>query len=140
MSHASASLLLVVVMFGLAIYFLFAPPPGFGESLGHRITIPFLLVASAYMVLENLRTRTHISQLVGALRSLMGRSGTPPTPKIKREAVEILLKSLRAEKESVRQTAARQLRQLTGQRLGDAADEWEQWWAANKESFGRTEE
>jgi len=43
-SHASASLLLVVLMFGLAVYFLFAPPPGFEEGILYRLILPFLLV------------------------------------------------------------------------------------------------
>ena len=136
-SHASTSLLLVALMFGLAGYFVFVPPPGFGESIAHRITIPFLLVACAYMVLENLRTRVHISQLVGALRSLMGRTGTPPTPEVKREAIEILLKSLRGDNETARQAAARQLGNLTGRDFGEDAKAWEEWWAKNKADFGK---
>jgi len=136
LSHSGASLLLVALMFGLAGYFVFVPPPGFGESIGHRITIPFILVACAYMVLENLRTRIHIAQLVGALRSLMGRTGKPPTPEIKREAVEILLKSLRGGSETAREAAARQLKNLTGQDFGEDARAWEEWWSDNEADFG----
>ena len=136
MSHAGATLLLVLAMFSLAVYFVFVPPVGFDDDWVHRFTIPFLLVACALTMFENLRTRTHIAQLVGALRSLMGRTGAPPTPEVKREAIEILLKSLRSDKEHVRKTAAGQLRQLTGQGLGDSAEEWEQWWAANKAEYG----
>ena len=123
MSSASASLILVVLMFGLALYFVFVPPPNFEEHILHRITIPFLLIAGAVGVLENLRTRAHMAQLVGALRSLIGRSGGQASPQVKAEAIEILLKSLRAEQETVRTTAARQLRQLTGQAIGDDPDE-----------------
>ena len=87
------------------------------------------------MIFENLRTRAHISQLVGVIRGLTGRAGAPPTSDTKREAVEILLKSLRSEKESVRQTAAQQLQHLTGVDHGENVMEWEAWWAANRESF-----
>jgi len=97
-------------------------------------------VACALTILENLRTRTHMAQLVGAIRGLMGRTGAPPTPEVKREAIEILLRSLRSDKETVRKTAAGQLRQLTGQGLGDSAEEWERWWAANKADYGRPPE
>lgn len=137
MSHAAATLLIVLAMFVLAAYFLFVPPPGFEERWVHRFTLPFLLVACALAILENLRTRTHIAQLVGALRGLMGRTGVPPSPQVKREAIEILVKSLRSESETVRRTAAGQLRQLTGQGLGESAEEWEKWWAANKAGYGR---
>lgn len=137
LSHAGASLVLVALMFGLAGYFVFVPPPGFEDSIAHRITIPFILVACAYMVLENLRTRIHLAQLVGALRSLMGRTGTPPTPEVKREAIEILLKSLRSDNETARQAAARQLANLTGEDFGEDAKAWEAWWAQNKADFGK---
>ena len=56
-------------------------------------------------------------------------------PEAKREAVEILLKSLRSEKESVRKTAARQLEGLTGQDFGTDAAAWDGWWGANRERF-----
>jgi len=137
MSHAGASLVLIAGMFGLAGYFIFVPPPGFEESIGHRLTIPFVLVACAYMVLENLRTRVHLAQLVGALRSLMGRTGVPPTPEIKREAIEILLKSLRGGNQAAREAAVRQLGKLTGQDFGEDAKAWEEWWSANKADFGK---
>lgn len=139
LSHSGASLLLVALMFGLAGYFVFVPPPGFDESIGHRITIPFVLVACAYMVLENLRTRIHIAQLVGALRSLMGRTGKPPTPEVKREAIEILLKSLRSGNETAREAAARQLGKLTGQDFGEDSQAWDKWWSDNKVGFGEPE-
>lgn len=135
MSNAGATLILVLVMFGLAIYFFFAPPPGFGEHFLYRLTIPFLFVASALSIFENLRTRMHMSQLLGALRQIMGRSGVPATPEGKREAVEILLKSLRSDQPNVRDTAAKQLERLTGQRLGADADAWDRWWAQNKGDF-----
>lgn len=137
MSQASASLLLVVLMLGLAIFFVFSPPPGFEESFVYRITIPFILVSCAFSVLENLRTRAHIGQLVGALRSLMGRSGTPATPEVKGEAIEILLKSLRSDNDNVRETALAQLRQLTGEDHGDDPAAWEAWWAKARKDYGR---
>ena len=68
MSQAGASLLLVAVMFGLAVYLVIWPPPGFDENLAYRASIPFVLIATAYGVLENLRTRAHMGQLIGALR------------------------------------------------------------------------
>jgi len=135
-SHAGATLVLVLLMFGLAAYFVFVPPEGFGDDLIHRFTVPFILVACALTILENLKTRSHIAQLVGALRGLMGRAGMPPTPEAKREAIEILLKSLRSDKETVRKTAAEQLRRLTGETLGDTAEEWEQWWAGQRKNGG----
>jgi len=82
-------------------------------------------------------TLVEIAQLVGALRGLMGRAGVPPSPQVKRDAVEILVKSLQTDDESVRRTAAAQLRQLTGADLGDTAAEWEEWWRKNRDTFGK---
>jgi len=122
-------------MFGLAIYFLFAPPPGFEEAILYRLILPFLLVSSAFGVVENLRTRAHIGQLVGALRGLMGRAGKTPSRKVRGEAIEILVGSLRSGKASVRRTASIQLGQLTGQAFGEDADAWEDWWNVNRAGF-----
>jgi len=93
-SNTAATLILVAFMFVMAIYFVFVPPPGFEENLLHRFSIPFLLVAGALTLFENLRMRAHMSKLVGALRGMMGRAGVPPTPEIKREAVDILVEEL----------------------------------------------
>jgi len=134
-SNAGASLLAIVLLIGLAVYFVAWPPQGF-ESLGHRLAIPLVLVVSASTIFECLRMRTHIGQLVGALRGIMGRAGTPPTPEVKREAIEILLKSMRSANPGVRRTAAVQLRNLTGQDLGENAEPWEEWWERNRGSFG----
>ncbi len=138
MSNAGASLIVIVFLIGLALYFAAVPPPGF-DAFWHRIAIPIVLVVSAVTIFESLRMRAHISQLVGALRGLMGRSGVPPTPEVKREAVEILVKSMRSANPGVRRTASGQLRKLTGQDLGESADAWEEWWRANGAGFGAPE-
>ena len=135
LSQASASLILVVAMIGLAVYLLIVPPPGFGDNVAHRIALPFVFVAGALGMLENLRTRTHMGQLVGALRQIMGRTGTPAPPAVKAEAVAILLKSLRSDKKTVRETAAAQLKNLTGQDFGEDPAAWESWWSSHKERF-----
>jgi len=135
-SNALSSLLAIVLLVGLAFYFVVAPPPGFDTSWGHRLAIPLVLVISASTVLECLRMRTHISQLVGALRGIMGRSGAPPTPEVKREAVEILVKSMRSANPNVRKTASAQLKNLTGQDFGDRPEDWEAWWERNRDGFG----
>jgi hypothetical protein len=135
-SNALSSLVAIVLLVGLAFYFVIVPPPGFDASWGHRLAIPLVLVIAASTVLECLRMRTHISQLVGALRGLMGRSGAPPTPEVKREAIEILVKSMRSANPGVRKTASVQLRNLTGQELGEDAEAWEAWWERNRDGFG----
>jgi hypothetical protein len=135
LSQASASLILAVAMIGVAVYLLIVPPAGFEENVVHRVALPFVFVAGALGVLENLRTRTHMGQLVGALRQIMGRTGTPASPAVKAEAVEILLKSLKSDKDTVRKTAATQLSNLTGQDFGEDAEAWESWWSSHKERF-----
>jgi len=134
-SNAALSLVLVLLMAGLAIYLLVYPPLGFGENFAYRLSIPLLLATGAIGVLENLRLRAHMSQLVGAIRSIAARAGRETTPEVKAEAVEILLKALRSTTPTARKTAAVQLRNLTGQSFGEDADAWEAWWAANKAGF-----
>ena len=95
-----------------------------------------MLISSAFSVLENLRTRTHMGQLVGAIRGVMGKRGVPATPEVKAEAVEILLRSMRSDDAKLRKTAAVQLRNLTGQALGEDVAEWDAWWSQNKDTFG----
>ena len=137
MSQAGASLLLIVFMFALAIYLFITPPEGFDENFAYRLAMPFVLITSAYGVLENLRTRTHLGQLVGAIRGLMGKRGVAPTAEVKAEAIDILLKSMRSEDANVRKTAAVQLRNLTGQKFGEDIESWESWWAENREEFSK---
>lgn len=135
MSQAGASLILIVFMFALAIYLFITPPAGFSDNFAYRIAMPFVLITSAYGVLENLRTRTHLGQLVGAIRSLMGKRGVEPTKEIKTEAIGILLKSMRSDDAKVRKTAAAQLGNLTGQQFGEDVGAWETWWANNRDTF-----
>ncbi len=138
MSNTGASLLAIVLLIGLAVYFVAVPPDGF-QSWGHRLAIPLVLVVSASTIYESLRMRSHIGQLVGALRGLMGRSGAPPTPEVKREAIDILVRSMRSANPGVRKTASVQLRNLTGQELGESAEAWEEWWGRNRAGFGAPE-
>jgi len=134
-SNTGASLILMAFLIGLAVYFLVFPPPGF-EGLDHRLAIPVVLIVGAHTIFESLRMRAHISELVGALRGIMARARAPATPEIRREAVEILLKSLRSDTASVKQTALTQLRQLTGQDHGEDPDAWDAWWGRNRDTFG----
>jgi len=136
-SQAGASLVLVVILFGLAVYWAFSPPVGFQDGVLYRFTMPFVLIVVCFSVLENLRTRTHIAQLVGALRALMGKSGRTATPEVTREAIDILLAAVRDGQPRARKTAAEQLRNLTGQDHGEDAEAWQRWWNANRETFQR---
>lgn len=129
--------MLVAVLFGMALFLLVSPPPGFDEALLYRLSLPCVLVATALGVLENLRTRTHMSELIGALRAQSGHRGVAPDPKVMREAVEILIASLKSPESHVRETAARELRKMTGQELGADFDLWNHWWNANRGSFGK---
>ena len=136
MSRTSSALLLVLLMFGCAIYFLIKPPfQALDDSWVNRIIIPFLFISCALTVLDNLRTRIHMGQLVGALRSISGRAGIPPAPRVTGEAIEILIKALRTGNESTRTTALKQIKQITGADAGTTADEWETWYRANKSKF-----
>ena len=138
MNQATASFLVVLVLFVLADYVGIAPPAGF-EELPHRIILPFVLIAVGFVQLENLRMRAHMAELIGAIRTAVGQSKagrSEPSPEMKGEAIRILLGSLKSGNEKVRETSARQLKQLTGEDFGDDAAAWERWWKANERSFG----
>jgi len=137
MSRTAAVLLLSLLLIGLAVYFLVKPPPGFGENLAHHLAIPFVLIATALGLVEGVRIRAHVGQLVGALRALTGRSGKPVRPEVKAEAIAILIQSLRSENDGVRRTAAEQLAHLTGQSFGEDRARWEAWWRENRERIAR---
>ncbi|MHC4955287.1 MAG: hypothetical protein ACYTGZ_15645 [Planctomycetota bacterium] len=135
MSQASASLLVIGILLALAGYSIFVPPAGM-EDLPHRIMLPFVLIACAFTILDNLRMRTHMAELIGAIRHAVGRSGKAPTAEAKGKAIPILLKTLGAGDANARATAARQLAALTGADFGEDAEAWSDWWAENKSRFG----
>ncbi len=135
MSQTAASLALAALLFGMAVYFFIVPPPGFDEGLMNRIVLPLLLVATAFGVMENLRTRTHMGQLIGAIRGLMGQKGKPATPEVKREAVDMLIKTLRSDNARAREAALTQLQRITSEDFGENPDAWDRWWSKNREKL-----
>ena len=134
MPHAASSLLVICVLLGLAGYTIFEPPESFAD-LPYRLILPFVLFASAFTILDNLRMRTHMTELIGAIRGALGRAGKAPTPEAMGEAIEILLKSLKVADPNVRKTAANQLASLTGANFGEDVDGWNHWWSENKSRF-----
>lgn len=135
MSRAASTVLLALVLSGLAIYFLVVPPKGYEGSFAHRLAMPIVLAACAVCLFDNLRMRLHIAQLLGAIRGMMGRQGTPPTREVRAEAIGILLDALRSDRPGSRRAAADQLRRLTGEDFGEEAASWEAWWNANRSRF-----
>lgn len=57
--------------------------------------------------------------------------------KVQRQAVEILVATLRSDDPSVREKVHAQLVRITGQQLPSEPEPWEQWWAQNKATFSR---
>ncbi|MHC4940992.1 MAG: HEAT repeat domain-containing protein [Planctomycetota bacterium] len=138
MSQTTASVLVVLVLFGLAVYIGIYPPEGFTE-LPYRIIFPFVLIAVGFVQLENLRMRAHMAELIGAIRTAVGRAQggrAEPPPQVKGEAIRILMGSLKSDDPTVRQTAATQLAQLTGENHGEDMIAWENWWKKNQDRFG----
>lgn len=136
MSRTAATLILVVLLIGLSFYWLIFPPQGFDTSWGHRLTVPIVLVSCALTLFESLRVRSHMAQLIGALRSMTPRAtAANATPEVRREAVTLLLKTLRSDEERLRQTAYEQLKRLTGEDFGLEPPSWEAWWEQNRETF-----
>jgi len=134
-SQTATSLILVVLLIGLSFYWLIWPPAGFDEMWGHRLTVPIVLVTCAFTVFESLRVRGHMAQLIGVLRNMTPRSGARASPEVRREAIALLLKSLRSDEERVRATACAELKRLTGQDFGAEPVPWEGWWEQNRDTF-----
>jgi len=136
MSQAGSSLLVIGILLALAGYTIFVPPETMTE-LPHRLVLPFVLIACAFTILDNLRMRTHMAELVGAIRGALGRAGKAPTPEAKGEAISILMGSLKSDDAKIRRTASQQLAILTGADFGEDAKSWQGWWEDNKSRFGK---
>ena len=52
-----------------------------------------------------------------------------------REAVDILIRAMASDKESVRRSTREHLVRLTGQDLGEDQDAWARWWESNRSTF-----
>ena len=138
MAQAGSSLLVIGILLALAGYTIFVPPEPMTE-LPHRLVLPFVLIASAFTILDNLRMRTHMAELIGAIKGAVaqGRSGHAPTKEQKAQAIQILLETLNTTKdETARKTAFKQLAVLTGADFGEDVRAWRGWWDDNKSSFG----
>lgn len=132
---------MIGVLLALAGYTIFVPPEPMSE-LPHRLILPFVLIASAFTILDNLRMRTHMAELIGAIKGAVaqgraGRGGSAPTPEQKGEAIEILIHTLDARDEAARKTAFKQLAVLSGADFGEDAKAWRGWWNDNKSQFGK---
>jgi hypothetical protein len=138
MSQAGSSLLVIGILLALAGYTIFVPPQPM-EELPYRLVLPFVLIACAFTILDNLRMRTHMAELIGAIKGAVaqGRAGRAPTPEQKGQAIQILLETLNTQDETARKTAFKQLAVLTGADFGEDVAAWRGWWKDNKSEYGQ---
>jgi hypothetical protein len=139
-----------LLLLAAAGWFAFADDAlGAGAPLLSRIAVVLAFFVLSILLGEFDRLRSHFALLLAALRSsggspqaaaathalaqaLEGGAVGPPDP---REAVEILVKALRARNPDTRQRVHERLRTLTGQDLPLDPKAWESWWAAHRDGW-----
>lgn len=85
------------------------------------------------LIVEVYRQRALFRELEAAVDDLRFGSGA----RRDREAVDILVKALRAPDGRARETALRTLRKISGLDFGTDAGQWEEWWRAARSTFVR---
>jgi hypothetical protein len=96
-----------------------------------QVLVGFLFLFVAALVLEKNRMKRRMEEI----RELVNRLLYGSNYERDREAIRILLASLSAEKEDVRNTAWENLKRLTGQDFALDPEVWRSWWAANEKRF-----
>ncbi|MBN1420152.1 MAG: hypothetical protein JXP34_15340 [Planctomycetes bacterium] len=94
-----------------------------GEPVLLRICLGFLFLVVG---IDLLRRR--------AEAALRPRAAVSPQER-RRQAIDILLRSLDSDREEIRTQALRYLRQLTGTDQGEDPDAWRTWWRENRSTF-----
>lgn len=131
----------VVLLFLIGAWVLLAPSfLGWGYVEEHgltdvflRVLVGFLFFFVASQILEKNRLRHRVDELHEAFNMLLyGKSYRSD-----REAVRILIRSLRSEDEKIRSEAWSHLKRLTGQNFALDPEVWESWWNVNEKRFAR---
>jgi hypothetical protein len=98
-----------------------------------RISVAALCFLGVWLLLTVRSLRREVGLVRDLLDDVRFGSGT----KRDRDAVDILVKALRAPDERARETALRTLRNLSGFDFGEDPATWEAWWRASRATFVR---
>jgi len=114
----------------------------FGPRLGQsgedharvlRVVVAALCVALGLLLVLVRSLRRDLLAMDELLDDVRFGAGT----KRDRDAVDILVRALRAPDERAREAALRTLRKITGADHGEDAGAWEAWWRASRGTFTR---
>lgn len=99
----------------------------FSETGILTLLVGFLFLYFSALAREKDRLRLVTGEIVAGLnRAIHGADMTT-----QREAVAVLVESLRSDNEKVREISLRQLRRLTGADAGEDYESWRAWWKDN---------
>lgn len=103
----------------------------FGEARILTLLVGFLFLYFSALAREKDRLRLVTGEIVTGLnRAIHGADTTS-----QREAIAVLVESLRSDNQKVRDISLRQLRRLTGADPGEDYESWRAWWKENGERF-----
>ena len=98
-----------------------------------QVALIILSLTVVYLWVETRRLQRRLGELAELLDDVRFGSGV----RRDRDAVDILVKALRAPDARARETALRTLREITGYDFGEDAATWEAWWKASRATFVR---
>jgi hypothetical protein len=114
----------------------------FGPRLGQseddharvlRVVVAALCVALGLVLVQVRSMRRDLWAMDALLDDVRFGAGT----KRDRDAVDILVRALRAPDAHAREAALRTLRKISGVDLGDDPAKWEAWWTGSRSTFTR---
>lgn len=130
--------LVAAILVGMGYAAWLTPLPGepdAGPASGRiqRVTLVLLALVSAFLWLQLRAALRSLRRMDELLTDVRFGSGT----RRDRDAVDILVRALRAPDEKARETALRTLRKISGIDLGADPGPWETWWKAARSTFVR---
>ena len=114
----------------------------FGPRLGQseedharvlRVVVAVLCVALGFLLVQVRGLRREMLSMDALLDDVRFGAGT----KRDRDAIDILVRALRAPDAHAREAALRTLKKIGGVDLGDDPQEWERWWSGARSTFTR---
>ncbi len=98
-----------------------------------QMVLTIVSLSVVYLWVETRRLRRRLGGLAELLDDVRFGSGA----RRDREAVDILVKALRAPDARAKETALRTLRKISGYDFGEDPATWEAWWKASRPTFVR---
>ena len=138
LERLSVTTLVIAGLYFLLVPTLFPGPLGwnlvkeqFGEGTILCFAVGFLFLYVGGLMREKHRLRAVMMNTLEALNMML----YGPDYRRQRDAVDVLVRTLRARDERARKLAVESLERMTGQSFGTDADAWEEWWTENRGRF-----